>query len=261
MTPPLSGLTVVVTRPEGQAGPMLRLLREAGATPLAFPTIEIERIVLDEASRKRCAPDAHDWVIYTSANAVEHAMAQLPRPMHARVAAVGRATARLLQEHGIEVDAVPPKVSDSEGLLGTTGLADVAGRRILILKGVGGRDVLRESLTRRGAAVTLGEVYRRRVASPDPGALAELERACVAGPPVIAVTSVEVLDALLQLAPESRLPRLRDAPLLLPGARVAEAARARGWRGPVVVATSAEDATMLDALVRAHRAGSFGGPA
>lgn len=259
MTPPLAGLTVVVTRPERQAGPFMRLLREAGATPLAFPTIEIEPAALDDAERSRCAPDSHDWVIFTSANAVEHALAQLPRPKRARVAAVGRATARVLQEQGVEVHATPATVSDSEALLAMQELADVAGRRILILKGVGGRDKLRHSLARRGAEVTLGEVYRRRVAAPGRDAVAGLERACTARLPVIAVTSVEILDALLGLAPESRFPRLRDAPLLLPGDRVAAAARERGWRGPVVVAASAEDATMLDTLVRAVQRGSFGG--
>jgi uroporphyrinogen-III synthase len=206
-------------------------------------------------------PDGHDWVILTSANAVEHAFSQLPRPKRARVAAVGRATARALQQHGVEVHATPPTVSDSESLLAMAELAAVRGRRILILKGVGGRDQLRDSLDRRGAVVTVGEVYRRKVASPGPRAVAELERACTTPTPVFAVTSVEILDALLDLAPESRLPRLRDAPLLLPGDRVATAARQRGWRGPVIVAPSAEDATMLDALVRWVRGRGVGGPA
>lgn len=261
MTQPLAGLTVVVTRPERQAGPLLRRLREAGAVAVAFPTLVIERIELDDAARNRCAPDAHDWVIFTSTNAVECALAQLPRPTQARVAAVGRATARALAELGVAIDAAPAGVSDSEGLLATRELAEVRGHRILILKGTGGRDKLRESLTARGAEVTLGEVYRRRIAAPDADALERLAQACMADAPVIAVTSVEVLDALLGLAPQERRPRLKCAALLVPGDRVAAAARERHWSGRIVVAPSAEDATMVAALVRAIEAGGIPRPA
>ena len=78
---------------------------------------------------------------------------------------------------------------------------------------------------------------------------------------MVAVTTVDDLDALLDLAPEPRIPRLRDAFLLLPGDRVAAAARERGWRGPLIVAPSAEDASMLDALARARQGGSMSRPA
>lgn len=261
MTQPLAGLTVVVTRPGRQAGPLMRLLRESGAAPVAFPTIVIERVELDDAGRARCAPDAHDWVIFTSTNSVEHAFAQLPRPTRARIAAVGRATARALQEIGLEIHALPATVSDSESLLENRELAEVRGRRVLILKGVGGRDKLRASLAARGAEVTLGEVYRRRVAAPEPDEVERLRQACTAAATVIAVTSVEVLDALLELAPPASHPRLRTATLLVPGDRVAAAARARGWEGRVIVAPSAEDATMVAALVRAIEGGGIPRPA
>jgi uroporphyrinogen-III synthase len=174
---------------------------------------------------------------------------------------VGRATARALRDQGLEVHATPGQVSNSEGLLAAPGFADVRGRRILILKGVGGRDTLRETLCRRGADVTLGEVYRRTIAVPNAGSLDGLQRACATGLAVIAVTSVDVLDALLELAPETLVARLRDAPLLVPGERVAAAARERGWRAPLVVAPSAEDATMIDALARARDEGGIPLPA
>lgn len=261
MTHPLAGLTVVVTRPDRQAGPLLHLLREAGAATVAFPTLVIERIELDDAARKRCTPDAHDWVIFTSTNAVDCAFAQLPRPVRARVAAVGRATARALDELGLTVDATPADVSDSEGLLATPELAEVRGRRMLILKGAGGRDKLQQSLSARGAEVTLGEVYRRRIATPGHDAHERLAQACAADAPVIAVTSVDVLDSLLELVPHARHPRLRYAALLVPGERVAAAARERYWCGRIIVAPSAEDATMVATLVRAAEGGGILRPA
>ena len=156
---------------------------------------------------------------------------------------------------------MPTTTSDSEGLLALDCFADLRGRRVLILKGRGGRTLLREELTRRGAEVVLGDVYARRRADAEPAMLDALRAASDARKAVIAATSAEVLAALLELAPAERCPRLRDAVLLVPGERVAAAAREIGWRGPIVVAPSAEDAAMADALVRGVAGGSGTGAA
>ena len=189
MTGPLAGIVVVVTRPAAQAAGFAALATAAGAQALLLPTLEIQTIALDAASRGRLVPDDYDWTIYTSANAVESSLQQLPRPQRTRVAAVGRATARALQQHGIAVSAVPRTSADSEGLLELECFADLRGRRVLILKGSGGRPLLREELARRGAEVVPGDVYQRRRTDASPQALEELRRACDAGRAVIAATS------------------------------------------------------------------------
>ncbi len=127
-------------------------------------------------------------------------------------------------------------------------LAAPAGRRILIIKGVGGRDVLRAGLVARGAEVSTAEVYRRVRPAPSGQALDELGRANESGTVVATVTSSEVLESLLAMAPGEQYPWLRDAPLLVPGDRVAAEARRLQWRGPLLIAGSAEDETMLAAL-------------
>jgi uroporphyrinogen-III synthase len=261
VTPALEGLTVVVTRPARQAGPFVSMLQDAGADAILLPAIEIEPIKLDAASLARLAPDNFDWTVYTSANAVEWSLQQLPRPSRTRLAAIGRATARALGEQGIRVDAVPQGTSDSEGLLALEPFADLRGQRILIVKGAGGRALLREELARRGAEVVLCDVYRRRPAAADPEALEALRSASSSTRLIVAVTSGEILGALLDAAPDGRLPRLRDAALLVPGERVAAAARSLGWRGPLIVAPSAEDGVMFAALTSHSGYGSRSGGA
>jgi uroporphyrinogen-III synthase len=251
VTLPLAGVPVVVTRPSAQAAGFAARVKQAGGTPILFPAIEIEPVELDAGARARLAPDGFDWTVYTSANAVESSLRQLPRPARTRVAAIGRGTSRALAAHGIAVDAVPTTTAESEGLLALQSFLDVRGCRILILKGVGGRTLLHDELSRRGAAVTLGEVYRRVLATPAHAALAELQAASESGRAIIAATSTEVLSALLELAPAERIPRLRSATVLVPGERVAAAARTLGWRGPVIVGHGAEDSAMFEALVRA----------
>jgi uroporphyrinogen-III synthase len=251
VTAPLAGVTVVVTRPRAQSSRFAALVAEAGGRPLLIPALEIAPIDLDPASRARLTPDMYDWTIYTSANAVLHSMRQLTRPTRSRIAAIGRATARALQEQHVEVDAVPPAASESEGLLALDAFAEPSGLRILIVKGEGGRRLLQEEFARRGAEVETAEVYRRVRAQPDEAILDELGQAFGTGRVVVAATSVETLDSLLATVPESRIPGLREATLLVPGERVAAAAHDRRWSGPVIVAASAEDSTMAMALVDA----------
>jgi uroporphyrinogen-III synthase len=261
VTLPLAGRVVVVTRPAAQAAPFAALVATAGAEPLLLPTLEIVTVELDAAARSQLVPDSFDWTIFTSANAVESSLAQLPRPSRTRVAAVGRATARALERHGIPVAAVPTTTSDSEGLLELDCFSGLRGQRILILKGRGGRTLLREELARRGAEVVLGDVYERRRAPADPATVAALRRACDDEAAIVAATSAEVLAALLELVPEAACPRLKNAALLVPGDRVAGAARILGWRGRIIVAPSAEDAAMAEALGRAFAGGSGTGAA
>jgi uroporphyrinogen-III synthase len=248
VTRTLAGLTVVVTRPARQALRFTQLLRDRGAATVAFPALEIEPVTLDASSPCALAPDTCDWIVYTSANAVEFSLPQLGRPARARVAAIGRATARALASAGVEVRAVPESGADSESLLAHPEFADPRGQRILIVKGVGGRDALRAGLTSRGARVATAEVYRRTRPAPTAEAQDELDHARGSGSVAVAVTSVEVLESLLAAAPVGRYGWLRDAPLLVPGERVAAAARRLEWRGPLIVAHSAEDDSMLDAL-------------
>jgi uroporphyrinogen-III synthase len=246
----LAGLAVIVTRPARQAARFMQLLNDHGATAIAFPTLAIEPVTLDQAQRAACALDSFDWIIYTSSNAVQQSIPQLGRPGKSSVGAIGRATARALAGAGITVHAAPQpgSASDSEGLLAHPRLAGTEGQRILIVKGVGGRDALRDGLVAVGAEVSTAEVYSRVRPAPSRRALDELGRASESGALIATATSSEVLESLLAMAPDEHYPGLRDAPLLVPGDRVAAEARRLRWRGPLLVAGSAEDEAMLAAL-------------
>jgi uroporphyrinogen-III synthase len=254
--PGLAGATVIVTRPARQASHFIGILERAGATTVAFPGIEIIPIELAAADLTRLCPDAFDWAIYTSANAVEESLKVWPRQTARRSAAIGRATARLLESRGIA--ACQPDAGqsqDSEGLLQRTEFRTVRNQRILLLRGQGGREVLHEELTRLGATVEIAELYRRAPARADVGAIADLAMALQAPhKPWVTVTSVAVLDGLLGSVPGEFAGLLRESPLVVPGERVGTAAKERGWRGRLILAASAEDGAMFDAMVRAASA-------
>lgn len=249
MTGPLDGITVVVTRPAAQARRFLELAQAAGATCIPYPTLQIDRIALDDETRARLHGRSWDWAIFTSSNAVESALEQCQPPLAMRQAAVGRATARTLEQRGIPVDA-RPESANSEGLLELPEFAELGGRGVLLVKGSGGRELLRDALRARGADVLELAVYRRSVTPPTEAATIQLRLALSsAGSLVVAVTSTEVLQSLLDHLAGVDAAQVRRQTLLVPGPRVAAAATRLGWTGPIVEAATAEDEAMLAALM------------
>jgi uroporphyrinogen III methyltransferase/synthase len=166
---------VLITRPRAQSGDLVTALESWGARTVLFPTVEIlaprDSTSLDRALIQ--LPD-YDWVVFTSANAVEATFdrvgdAPLKGP---RIAAVGPATAAEVRRRGARVDFVP-----SEYLSARLGLElpDVDGRRVLVPQGDQAGTALCDALTERGARVDVVEAYRTAPPErPDPAVLAEL---------------------------------------------------------------------------------------
>jgi len=200
---PLEGLGVLLTRPRAQAEPVAAQLREAGAEVIVFPTLEIVGTSLSGESEAALATLAEaSLAVFVSANAVEHglaaAVARGPWPGAVRAATVGQATANRLRAEGLPDVIAPTERFDSEALLALIPDALVAGRRVLIFRGVGGRDHLRASLEARGARVAYVECYRRVRPTCDASALRE---AIAAGRVRAAqAMSAEALANLIDLA-------------------------------------------------------------
>jgi uroporphyrinogen-III synthase len=249
---PLQGVGVLVTRPEQQAAPLCRLLESAGALTLRLPVIDI--LPAADASGLRPevgAIEAFDLVIFTSANAVRFGSALLDKGRDVMLAAIGPATARALGEAGYRVAVSPRGGFDSESLLLHPVLAHPAGRRILLIKGVNGRNLLETQLTQRGAQVVVADVYKRERASHSAATLEALEVEFAAGRiQVVTATSVEIAAGLLDIATPALRRDFDHVHWLVPGDRVAQALRERGVSGPVLRASTAEDQDLVAAVVR-----------
>jgi uroporphyrinogen-III synthase len=233
----LAGRGVVVTRPRGLAGALAAMLESRGARAIVFPAIEIEPL---PAPAVLARVSEFDLVIFVSPSAVRCAAAALqgaPR----RAAAIGAGTRRELERAGMHQAVAPGEGADSEALLAVPELQAMAGRRVLIVRGEGGRAFLGDALRGRGATVEYAECYRRGGPTQDPAPLLAAWRAGRVD--AVTVSSSEALDHLMALEPGW----LERVPLFVPHARVDAHARQRGARE--VVPAGPSDDQMLERLV------------
>ena len=239
-----------MTRPAAQAESLCALIRSAGGRPIPFPTLEIAPVA-DPGAAQDLLARSWDLVVFTSRNAVELALELVGGtagaetwPATPLLAAVGRATASALEAAGRTPDLVPTERFDSETLLALPELTDIAGWRILIVRGEGGRALMGEVLTERGAEVQYAEVYRRVCPQTDAQPLIERWGAEVQ---LLTATSDEILLNLDQILGPEGIPLAHATPLVVLSERTAETARELGYR-QIRVAARAEDRAILEAL-------------
>lgn len=244
----LASRGVLITRPAAQAEGLCRLVETAGGRAIRFPTIAIEPVANREPARALLAQD-WDLILFVSRNAVERALPLLPNgrlPAEPRLGVVGAATARALSRVGRLPDLMPAGRSDSESLLALPEFSDLSGRRVLIVRGVGGRGLLGDTLVERGAQLAYAEVYLRTLPVTDAASLLTHWRRDVQ---LATATSGEILDNLLILIGEKGRDLLLDTPLVVVSERTGETATEFGF-ARVEVADDASDAAVLAALCR-----------
>ena len=230
----MQGLTLVVTRPRDQAARTAGTLRKAGADIIEFPVLDIAPVEASLAPRDLADVSG---IVFVSANAVAHGVPVLRRAgditSDVQLFAIGRATATALTDAGLQNVVSPQQSIDSEGLLALSQLHTVEGRHIILVKGqseLGGRTLLEQTLTARGARVTVLECYRRAPIVPTLAARESLQKSfasdrvhgCFA-------LSVETLDSLMNIFAIMHVSPQTRIVLLVPHSRVADAARARGF--------------------------------
>jgi uroporphyrinogen-III synthase len=141
--------------------------------------------------------------------------------------AVGATTAASWQESGVQPQV--PQDARSEGLLALPALNAVRGKRILILRGDGGREFLAEQLRGRGALVDYCECYLASLVPLDGAALCTQWR--TAGVDSVIIDSGEILRRFWNWFQPPRAAGFIDYRLLCP-ARVATSGEKAGSLSP-----------------------------
>lgn len=227
---PLKGIGVLVTRPQHQAHVLAELIRSRGGEPVLFPAMEIVAQPDDATASVIERLEQFDLAVFASPNAARLAMARIGPagglPAGLRAAALGPGTAAELKKFDVREMIAPAAEFDSEALLQELSGVQLAGKRVVIFRGQGGRQWLGESLRRLGAEVEYVECYRRARPLRDMADLMPLWqrgalRACLA-------TSSEIVSNLFDMAGAAGRRWLCETPMFVSHPRVAVTAFAFG---------------------------------
>ncbi len=245
-------MPVIVTRPEGQADELINSIKALGLQVMHQPLMHIRPFADDQspeaiAVRQRIlATDEYYGVIAISQNAAECGLNWMDSywpqmPVGLSWFAVGPSTAAPLQAAGLEVLS-PVSRYDSEGLLERPELQaeQVCDEKILIWRGVGGRETLASVLRERGARVDYAELYVREPVQ----STTQQWQALLQEKPLLLLSSGQALDLALDRVADLTE---RVHGILVPGERAAGIARERGFE-KVLVAASARNEDTLHTL-------------
>lgn len=253
----LQGLKILVTRPLAQAHDLKIAIEALCGQVILLPTLEIVTVI-DEISFDQIQQPLirADIAIFTSVNAVQHTQVLLKKhqirlSQTAQIIAIGAATANALTQAGYTTIIKPNQLFTSEALLNLPALQQVAGRRVIIFKGIGGRDLLAQALRERDAVVNEISVYRR----VKPQHLQfDWQNNSV---DIIIVTSAESLENLYYALDDAGQTWLQNTPMLVVSERLAQLAKKLSI-STVYIAASASTAALIEALkeyrhVKHHR--------
>jgi uroporphyrinogen-III synthase len=227
---------IVVTRPEAQAKPLAEALARLGAAVTIVPLVAIEPVedrgALDAALE---APDAYDWIVFTSANGVAAVGERLGMLGEVRVGAVGPATAEAVRALGVEPAFVPERFAAEEI---ATGLEPVAGSRVLLPQADIAEPQLADQLRFGGAIVDAIAAYRTVETEPSVAGISTIRRA-----DAVVLTSGSAARSL------ARLEGIGDRALVVCiGPKTAEVAREAGLKVGLVADEATADG-IIQALV------------
>ncbi len=240
---------VLITRPEQQGRKLAKTLLNEGFDSYCQPLFGYQT----SASLQHYQQALHnppDIIIFISVAAVQHANHVLPLtqwPTSTWIA-VGQATADIIKHHGIDT-VITPKEHTSEGVLSLGELREPRHKKVLIVRGNGGRELMADTLTEQGASVAYIEAYQRQwLDFPDD--VCQQWRA--KGINCVAITSNDLLQSVVQLLNDQKQ-LLQDSfwqrtcLWIVVSERVANNAKALGLQH-VVCAYGASDEAILKAL-------------
>ena len=247
-------LSCLVTRPKHQADNLEQLLTQQGFRVICFPTIDI---IPSTSSPYLSNLDSYlaemAIALFVSRNAVDFTFQHLnsPLPASLQLGVIGKGTLMALNDHGVSTLIIPTENYNSEGLLESNALLNVLDKRIVIFRGQEGRNLLGDTLRDRGATVEYIEVYQRITPEYPAGYFAELTQDHF--PDIAIFTSSEGLHNAFKLLNPEQSKMLRSKAWLLISERMRETARDLGHNADIIIASSASDEGILQALKQWHQ--------
>jgi uroporphyrinogen-III synthase len=217
----------------------------SGHQPLLFPTLRIE------ALKSTPLKEHYDALIFISANAVDYGLEVLSslNHHHGQIFAVGAATAKKINNYGFKVDAFPPEKASSESLLAMKEIRQLSNKEILIFRGKGGRETLKEGLGKNNIVEYI-EVYERTQCKIAPSHHEVLAQFLNNDKGVITITSVENLSTMMAMIEQinaDAVQSIKHYPLVVLSERIKTYAQSIGFNH-IEVAQKTNDEGLVQAI-------------
>ena len=253
-------ISVLITRPKAGAERLAQKLSALGVTPIVAPMVEIKPRRDARLPAIEVANSGIDVLIFVSNSAASCGIPALPESVFAtaKIFAVGASTAKAIRsvmsntwpKFGAMEVLVPAGDYNSEALLELDALRAeaIANKQVLIVRGIGGRELLASELSNRGAKVAYFEVYER-VKTTDLLRLT-LRHHQIECPSIGVVTSVEGLSILAEKISAEKLTTLFDMQILAAGARIAGKVPNYGFTKPPMIADNPTPESIAACLER-----------
>ncbi len=242
---------VIVTRPVAQSDRLSALVHDAGGTAIRIPALEIRSTDSAEVAKEVFAR-IRDFqkVLFISPNAVRHSLQFITADTleQHQCVAIGASTAQAMSQAGIQCTAHPENNFTSEALLELPELQDVSNENILIIRGNGGRALLGNELTNRGATIAYAEVYQRQIPEQSTKLLNDLLEH--QGADVVIANSGETLSNIISIVDSNLHNELFKLQVVTGSARVAQAAMTAGFIKQPLVADTPDDQALMRAILK-----------
>ena len=249
----LNNKRILITRPDQQADHLSSLIKNYGGISVKFPTVEIQPLSkTNELTECFNKIGRYDFIIFISRSAAKIAIEQFVKNIdlikHIQLVAIGPSTAKELSSYNIKNIIFPHDNADTEGLLNMEEMQsdNVSDKNILIIRGVGWRELLAKSLKKRGAIVDCIEIYERKLPEYEEHEINKIWHDN--NPDAVVVTSNEVLNNLIVLL-NNNTKKLLTIPLVTMSERIAEYARKKGFVSRISVVREKSDDGILTSLL------------
>lgn len=223
-------MKVLLTRPRGQNQLMVEALNAKGVSHIVTPLLQLEATPAALQSHGIALFQHADIIIFISTNAVQYASQVIKTswPSEVQFYAIGEATLNALSLWGVSALQAPQDCQQTEGLLTLPQLQSLSKKKVVIVRGSGGREALANELTLRGADVSYWEVYRRTCPTLTSASNAQAWQQAKID--TIVITSGEILDNLIKLVPKELFSWLHSCHIIVPSSRVQKLAVGNGFK-------------------------------
>ena len=236
---------ILITRQLEQSEKFSDILNKENIKNFIFPVIEIKKIKLRTIDLENIK--SSDFIIFTSQNSVKSLIHELDikNLIGKKIAAIGESTKKNLNDLGVHVDIYPKSNFTSESLLQEIRGNNIVDKKIIIIKGVGGRNYLHEELSKDNYTFNDLDVYEREL----PSNLNYLSMRIFLDITHICVTSIAVLDNFIKISDILKFEVSENITFIAGNSRIAEVVKERFSRNKIMVSLNPSNKEMLNTIL------------